>query len=87
MTNGFGAMPSYASRITPDDRWRVAAYIRALQLSENAKLNDVPPDQQPNLTAEPPPRGFGQGATPQVPGLPAVEPPSSAAPQQGGKKQ
>jgi len=28
MTNGFGAMPSYASRVDPDDRWRIAAYIR-----------------------------------------------------------
>ena len=33
MTNGFGAMYSYASRIEPEDRWRIAAYIRALQLS------------------------------------------------------
>ena len=36
MTNGFGAMPSYASRVEPDDRWRIAAYIRVLQFSENA---------------------------------------------------
>ena len=36
MTNGFGAMPSYASRVEPDDRWRIAAYIRVLQLSQNA---------------------------------------------------
>ena len=36
ITNGFGAMPSYASRVEPDDRWRIAAYIRVLQLSENA---------------------------------------------------
>lgn len=35
MTNGFGAMYSYASRVSVDDRWRIAAYIRALQLSEN----------------------------------------------------
>src|SRR5579884_1400523 len=36
MTNGYGAMYSYASRIAVDDRWRIAAYIRALQLSQNA---------------------------------------------------
>jgi cytochrome c553 len=36
MTNGYGAMYSYASRVPVDDRWRIAAYIRALQLSENA---------------------------------------------------
>ena len=37
MTNGFGAMPSYASRVAPDDRWRIIAYIRALQLSRAAR--------------------------------------------------
>ena len=44
MTNGFGAMPSYASRVESDDRWRIAAYIRVLQLSENARIEDVPAD-------------------------------------------
>jgi len=61
ITNGFGAMPSYASRIQPDDRWRVIAYIRALQLSESASVSDVPPDQRQNLTVEPAPRGIGPG--------------------------
>jgi mono/diheme cytochrome c family protein len=46
MSNGFGAMPSYASRVPPDDRWRIAAYIRVLQLSQNATLEDVPADQR-----------------------------------------
>ncbi|HEY1741699.1 MAG TPA: cytochrome c [Granulicella sp.] len=41
MTNGFGAMPDYAAQLTPEDRWAVAAYIRALQLSQNAKRSDV----------------------------------------------
>ena len=36
MTNGYGAMYSYASRVAVDDRWRIAAYIRALELSQNA---------------------------------------------------
>jgi mono/diheme cytochrome c family protein len=49
MTNGFGAMPSYASRVNPDDRWRIAAYIRVLQLSQNARIEDVPPDQRAEL--------------------------------------
>ena len=53
MTNGFGAMPSYASRVEPDDRWRIAAYIRVLQLSENAKIDDVPADQRAVLEATP----------------------------------
>lgn len=41
MTNGHGTMYSYASRITPKDRWRIAAYIRALQLSQEASLSDL----------------------------------------------
>jgi hypothetical protein len=49
MTNGFGAMPSYASRVAPDDRWRIAAYIRVLQLSEDARIDDVPPDRRAEL--------------------------------------
>jgi mono/diheme cytochrome c family protein len=46
MTNGYGAMPDYASQITPADRWAVAAYIRALQVSQNARENDVPSGTQ-----------------------------------------
>ena len=46
MTNGYGAMPDYAAQLTPEDRWAVAAYIRALQLSQNAKPGDVPPGAQ-----------------------------------------
>ena len=42
MTNGYGAMPDYSAQLTPADRWAVAAYIRALQLSQNAKPGDVP---------------------------------------------
>jgi len=40
MTNGYGAMFSYASRVAVDDRWRIAAYIRALQLSASMKPNN-----------------------------------------------
>jgi len=42
MSNGYGAMPDYSAQLTPADRWAVAAYIRALQLSQNAKASDVP---------------------------------------------
>jgi Cytochrome C oxidase, cbb3-type, subunit III len=51
MTNGYGTMYSYAGRVPPDDRWRIAAYIRALQLSEDSTLADVPPQEQKKLTA------------------------------------
>ena len=46
MTNGYGAMPDYAAQLTPEDRWSVAAYIRALQLSQAAKESDVPSGAQ-----------------------------------------
>lgn len=49
ITHGFGAMYSYASRVPPEDRWAIIAYIKALQLSQNATLNDVPPDQRGKL--------------------------------------
>ncbi len=42
MTHGYGAMPDYSSQLTPADRWAVAAYIRALQLSQAATQADVP---------------------------------------------
>jgi mono/diheme cytochrome c family protein len=42
MTHGYGAMPDYSAQLTPADRWAVAAYIRALQLSQNATTADVP---------------------------------------------
>ena len=44
MTNGYGAMPDYSAQLTPEERWAVAAYIRALQLSQDAKQSDVPSD-------------------------------------------
>jgi hypothetical protein len=42
MTHGYGAMPDYSAQLTPEDRWAVAAYIRALQLSQAATSADVP---------------------------------------------
>jgi mono/diheme cytochrome c family protein len=42
ISHGFGAMPDYASRVAPRDRWAIISYIRALQLSQNATLADVP---------------------------------------------
>ena len=42
ITRGFGAMPDYAVQVQPEDRWAIVAYIRALQLSQQASINDVP---------------------------------------------
>jgi mono/diheme cytochrome c family protein len=53
MTNGFGVMPSYAVQIPPADRWAIVAYVRALQLSQNATLADVPPDARGELDRPP----------------------------------
>ena len=65
MTNGFGAMPDYTSQIQPRDRWCIVAYIRALQLSQNATQADVDGKQIPS----PPPQFEepGSGATPPIP--------------------
>lgn len=49
ITNGFGAMPEYKMQITPEDRWRVVAFVRALQLSHNAAQTDVPADELQKL--------------------------------------
>ena len=44
ITRGFGVMYPYNTRIGPEDRWAIVAYTRALQLSQNATLADVPGD-------------------------------------------
>jgi mono/diheme cytochrome c family protein len=49
MTRGYGDMYSYADRVNPNDRWAIVAYIRALQLSQNASLNDVPATERAQL--------------------------------------
>ncbi|HSR66414.1 MAG TPA: cytochrome c [Acidobacteriota bacterium] len=49
ITNGFGVMYSYASRIKPEERWAIAAYIRALQYSQAAPLEDLPQEDRQRL--------------------------------------
>ena len=49
ITNGLGNMYPYASRVSPEDRWRIIAYIRALQLSQFATLADVPASEREKL--------------------------------------
>jgi len=56
-------MPDYASQIPPRDRWNIVAYIRALQLSQDATMADVPkgqtvPSEPPHFHGQP-----GSGAT------------------------
>ena len=52
MTNGYGTMYSYAERVPVKDRWRIAAYIRALQMSQGATIDDVPAAERPQLLSE-----------------------------------
>jgi mono/diheme cytochrome c family protein len=67
ITNGFGIMPDYRSQISAEDRWKIVAYVRALQLSQNATRADVPQGQA--IPSEPPKFGtLGSGAT-----LPAID--------------
>ena len=75
MTNGFGVMPDYAAQIASRDRWAIAAYVRALQLSQNASASDLPAGQK--VPSEAPEfRDIGTGAT-----LP-VEKPASTEPKE-----
>lgn len=72
MTNGFGAMPEYATQVPTRDRWCIVAYIRALQLSQDATVSAVPsgekvPSNPPVFRGDP-----GSGAT-----LPELQPAAS----------
>jgi mono/diheme cytochrome c family protein len=68
MTRGLGAMPDYAQEIPPADRWAIAAYIRALQLAQHARIDDVPAQERPKLDAAP--RATGEGKRETKPGTP-----------------
>jgi mono/diheme cytochrome c family protein len=59
MTSGFGAMPAYSLQVPVEDRWAIAAYIRALQLSQHVSADEVPAQlrqqlDQPAATAATP---------------------------------
>lgn len=51
MTEGFGVMPSYAQEVPESDRWAIASYIRALQYSQNARLEELTQDQRRKVEA------------------------------------
>lgn len=62
MTNGFGAMPDYKAQVEPRDRWRIVAYVRALQVSHSATAADVPggnPDEANKQRQQQKPAGGG----------------------------
>jgi len=65
ITNGFGAMFGYSAQIAPGDRWAIVAYLRALQLSRNAKISELPPDVREKVLhplAEKKPETHAEGA-------------------------
>jgi mono/diheme cytochrome c family protein len=68
ITNGFGAMYSYSAQIPPRDRWAVVAYVRALQLSRNAKVADLPAKLRDELMHPAPPKKEGAGNAQENPG-------------------
>jgi mono/diheme cytochrome c family protein len=51
ITNGFGGMLGYSAQVPPRDRWAIVAYVRALQLSRNAKVSDLPAELRQKLEA------------------------------------
>jgi hypothetical protein len=76
ITEGFGIMSDYSSQIPPQDRWNIVAYIRALQLSQNASMADVPEGQK--IPSEPPKfRDSGTGAS-----LPVAVPETKSKPEE-----
>jgi hypothetical protein len=76
ITNGFGIMPEYSSQIPPHDRWAIVAYVRALQLSQNATMADVPAGQK--IPSAPPRFGdSGTGAS-----MPVVLPDTNSMPEE-----
>ena len=50
ITNGFGAMQGYSAQVPPRDRWAIVAYVRALQLSRNAPVSDLPAELRQKLS-------------------------------------
>jgi len=57
ISNGFGAMYGYSDRIPPRDRWAIIAYLRALQLSRNARVGDLPESLRRKIESGEAPRG------------------------------
>ena len=68
ITNGFGAMPDYAAQIGVEDRWAIVAYVRALQLSQAARVEDVPAEKRAELDRAPVAAGPPQ-SSPEFPTL------------------
>lgn len=67
ITNGWGAMPDYAAQVSPEDRWKIIAYIRALQMSRKMKFDELSPEEkQKVLDGAKKPAGGHEGGSPQL---------------------
>lgn len=78
ITQGYGVMAPYADRVTPEDRWAIVAYIRALQLSQDAPVKALPVDLRGGLHALPvPARAPTSRASAPVPAIGASNPEAS----------
>jgi hypothetical protein len=71
MTHGFGAMQDYATQVPVADRWAIAAYIRALQASQRATVDEVPADHRADLDRPAGAAAQGERREP-APGQPAA---------------
>jgi mono/diheme cytochrome c family protein len=52
ISKGYGAMPDYESQVPPQDRWAIAAYVRALQIGQHLPLADLPEDERAKILSE-----------------------------------
>jgi hypothetical protein len=52
ISNGFRNMPSYKHQVPVEDRWAIVGFVRALQRSQNARINDVPQDMRNKLASQ-----------------------------------
>jgi hypothetical protein len=84
ITSGFGAMPDYAAQVPVADRWAIVAYLRALQLSENARMADVPAEHVADVAAGPV-LGAPPAPEPGTAGAPAIIPAGPGAGAPGGR--
>jgi hypothetical protein len=86
ISNGYGRMPDYAAQVQTRDRWAIAAYIRALQLSQDATTADVPAGEQiatqppPGVQIMPPYDTHGGTTAPSANGSPSAAPASTGGP-------
>jgi mono/diheme cytochrome c family protein len=72
ITNGFGAMQGYAEQIPVRDRWLIVAYVRTLQMSQHASVDDVPAEHRGALDASPAAAGAPVERPGAEPGTPAA---------------